>query len=103
MRRPSTNSTSALSSKSAWVLGCLPFSHPTMLPLNNCYDIYMLRSHGIIAPHLLYRPQELQLGYAHPDHIVESASLATARPPKIYYQCSSDLEVRRLVTVCPTS
>lgn len=41
-----------------------------------------------------YRPQRLTIGHPHPDHIVESASLAAAHPPKVWYDCKT-LKVRR--------
>lgn len=31
-----------------------------------------------------YQPQQMQLGFPHPDCIVESSSLAAVRTPKIY-------------------
>lgn len=36
-----------------------------------------------------YRPQHLQLGFPHPDCIVESTSLAAVRAPRIYTDVSA--------------
>ena len=37
-----------------------------------------------------YRPSKLQLGKAHPDQVVETASLAAVEPPDISYQLHLD-------------
>ena len=43
------------------------------------------------------RPKHLRMGRPHPDHIVESASLAAIAPPKIYVDLSA-LQARPFAT-----
>ena len=47
---------------------------------------------GVIETYSNYKPMKLEIGKAHPDPVVETASMASVEPPDVWYKLAIERE-----------